>query len=82
MSGINMAHAQTTASLNAVESVQRGNRSSAHFSNEVERAIKAGFSEREAPFAAAARLSRGPTTVARMRAHLRASVPTLYGGEA
>jgi hypothetical protein len=38
-----------------------------------------GFSEQEAPFAASARAARGPTTVAGMRAHLRASMPWIYG---
>jgi hypothetical protein len=48
------------------------------FEGEVRRAIVAGFSEREAPFAASARLSRGPTTVARMRAYLEATYPQFY----
>lgn len=48
------------------------------FQAEMERARCAGFSEREAPFVASARTTRGPTTVAEMRAHLEASHPELY----
>ena len=77
-----MTHPQTTALLNAIEGDEMYNASRSGFAAEVKRAIQVGFSEREAPFAASARLSRGPTTVARMRAHLRASFPSLYGGEA
>jgi hypothetical protein len=44
----------------------------------VGRALEVGFTEREAPFAAMARLVRGPATVATIRAHLRATRPALY----
>lgn len=37
-----------------------------------------GFDERELPFAASAWLTRGPTTVETMRAHLKAQIPSLY----
>jgi hypothetical protein len=38
-----------------------------------------GFSEREAPLAASAWLTRGPTTLERMRRHLEVSYPWMYG---
>jgi hypothetical protein len=37
-----------------------------------------GFSEREAPFAASARLTRGKCSVSVMREHLRTTLPWLY----
>lgn len=45
---------------------------------EVRKCEMAGFSEREAPFAASARLTRGPASVAVLRAHLEAEHPHLY----
>jgi hypothetical protein len=45
---------------------------------ELRRALDAGFSEREAPFAVSVRLTRGPATVAVIREHLRAEFPGLY----
>jgi hypothetical protein len=68
------AEAQDRA--DAAKAAARSNRS--RFESEVRRAMEAGFSEREAPFAAITRLTRGPTTVAVMREHLRCSMPWLY----
>jgi hypothetical protein len=45
---------------------------------EVRRAVMAGFTDREAPFAAMARMVRGPATVAVVRRHLQATHPELY----
>ena len=48
------------------------------FYSEVDRALAAGFTEREAPFAAIARLMRGPGTVGEIRRHLQRTRPEIY----
>lgn len=68
-------------SLIALEQRDRGAVNKRRFQAEVARALAAGFTEAEAPFAASARLLRGPTTVAIMRAHLRKAHPGLYEDE-
>jgi len=48
------------------------------FTAAVDRAVAAGFSERQAPFAAMAALMRPGITVARLREHLETSRPELF----
>jgi hypothetical protein len=68
------AEAQDRADIERAAAMSRSER----FAAEVKRARMAGFAEREAPFAAMARLLRGPATVAVIREHLKATQPHLY----
>jgi hypothetical protein len=67
--------------LDALERHDQAHVSGKRFDALVAQMRQLGFSEVEAPFAASARALRGPTTVARMRAHLRATKPFLYTNE-
>ena len=71
-----LIHLEAQAKREAAEVADRSNNE--RFYSEVDRAIAAGFSEREAPFAVIARLMRGPATVGEIRAHLEAEHPELY----
>lgn len=77
-----MTNTYAKGSLDALERSDQAHVSGKRFDALVAQMRKLGFSEREAPFAAAARASRGPTTVREMRAHLEATRPSLYDGDA
>jgi hypothetical protein len=64
--------------LDELERKDRAHVSAEKFSVLVAQMRELGFSEREAPFAAAARAGRGPTTVNGMREHLQATRPHIY----
>jgi hypothetical protein len=75
------AHAFAKGQLDALERRDQADVSANRFQQLVVRMRELGFSEREAPFAASARVARGATTVARMREHLQVAYPFIYEEE-
>lgn len=76
------------ASFAALEKREKDERSAARreadrlrtkrFTTEVQRAIAAGFTERQAPYAVTIRLLRGECSVGELRAHMKATKPWLF----
>jgi len=71
-------HRYVKGALDAAERDAQAHVSGKRFDALVAQMLSLGFSEKEAPFAASARALRGPTTVAKMRAHLRETRPWIY----